>query len=252
MDATTQAITTLVILTALALVVVLTQFVRRRPDSFMLRRLRALEILPTLAAASVEAGRPIGLSVGTVGLGGDSSILSLAVAEIAYQMALGSVYGDRAPLVTTADPRSLPLLQDTFRRAYAQQGKRAPLNSVRWYPAGTRSFAYAAAVSALQGSEDASAQVIAGQLGPELALIAEASLRRRHPVIAASAQLGGQAVAYAFSTEPLIGEELFQAGAYLSGKAIYRGSALALDVLRWLLVVSLILIALSRVINGGG
>jgi hypothetical protein len=154
--------------------------------------------------------------------------------------------------VTTADPRSLPLLQDTFRKAYARQDRRAPLSNVRWYPGGTRSYAYAAAISALQGSEDASAQVIAGQLGPELALIAEASLRRRHPVIAASDQLGGQAVAYAFSAEPLIGEEIFQAGAYLSSKSVYRGSTLALDVLRWLLVVSLILIALSRVLNGGG
>ncbi|MCU0475069.1 MAG: hypothetical protein MUC99_02975 [Anaerolineae bacterium] len=94
--------------------------------------------------------------------------------------------------------------------------------------------------------------MLVGRFGPELALAAEATVRRGHAVLAASDRLDGQAAAYAFSRAPLIGEELFQASAYLGDSAARKGETVALDLLRIGLVVVIALVAAARVINGGG
>jgi hypothetical protein len=248
----TQVLTILVLLAGFAVTVVVTQFVRRRPDVFVLRGQAAYDGLPTLAAHGVETGQPLLISVGNVGLGGDSSVLALAVAELAYQVAARSAYGDRTAIVTTSNPTALPLLQDTVRRVAKRVGRKREFTDARWYPAGGRSLAYIAALTALQTQEDTSAQVLVGRFGPELALAAEATVRRGHAVLAASDRLDGQAAAYAFSRAPLIGEELFQASAYLGDSAARKGETVALDLLRIGLVVVIALVAAARVINGGG
>jgi hypothetical protein len=88
------------------------------------------------------------------------------------------------------------------------------------------------------------ANFLVGSFGPELALIADAAYRRNQPVIAASDQLEGQAVAFAVSDRPLIGEEIFNAGAFLGGEPGQVAGAVAQDVLRWLLIVLILVSAL--------
>lgn len=231
---------------------VVTQFVRRRPDLFTLRRQDAYQVLPDYAALSVESGQPLVVSSGNAGLGGDGALLALVAAEVAYQVAVRSAFGDRAPLLTTSSPTGLPLIQDTVRRISKQVGQRREFTDARWYPLGSRSLAYAAALTALQPLEDTSANILVGRFGIELSLIAESSIRRGQPVIAATDRLDGQAVAFAFSARTLIAEELFQASAYLSDNATRKGETVALDLLRILVIGVIILIAVFRVLNGGG
>lgn len=252
MDTANQVLTILVLLLGFAVTMVVTQFVRRRPDLFVLRRQDAYEALPGYAALSVESGQPMAVAIGNVGLGDDSSLIALAAAEIAYQVAVRSAFGDRTPLLSTSSPTGLVLIQDTVRRASQRAGHRREFTDARWYPAGARSLAYAAALTALQPLEDISANVLVGRFGTELALIAESSVRRGHPVIAATDRLDGQAVAFAFSSRTLIAEELFQASAYLGDSATRKGETVALDLLRMLLVGVIVLVAAQRVLNGGG
>jgi len=247
-----QVLTILVLLLAFAVTTIVTQFVRRRPDLFVFRRQDAFDALPGYAALSVESGQPLVVAVGNVGLGGDGSVIALAAAEIAYQVAVRSAFGDRAPLLSTSSPTGLALIQDTARRASKRVGHRREFTDARWYPSGASSLAYAAALTALQPLEDTSANILVGRFGAELALIAESSVRRGHAVIAATDRLDGQAVAFAFSSRTLIAEELFQASAYLSDNAARKGETVALDLLRVLLVGVIILVAAQRVLNGGG
>ncbi|MCZ2098095.1 MAG: hypothetical protein LC121_17865 [Anaerolineae bacterium] len=62
--------------------------------------------------------------------------------------------------------------------------------------------------------------------------------------------------------QPLIGEELFLAGAYLGDSASQRASVVTLDFLRWLLILGLLIAtantirepvgeALARLLGGG-
>jgi hypothetical protein len=160
-----------------------------------------------------------------------------------YQTAERAAIGGIAPILTVSDPTAIPLGQDTLRRAYQSRDllERYHRGSVRWYPAGARSLAFAAALTATIGDDRVSANILVGSFGPELALVAEASARRNRPVIAASDQLEGQAVAYVLADQPLIGEEIFTAGAYLDESPSHIAGVVTQDVLRILLIIAILI-----------
>ncbi len=246
MDSTTQLVTTLVILLAFAVTVIVTQFIRRRQEAFPLRAIPAYDRIPLMVGEAVEAGRPMHVSFGSAGLGGSNTALTLASAELFYQVAERNQSGNT--LLTVSDPSALPLGYGTLRRAYASRPEQTPVGSVRWYPSGERSLAFAAALTGVLGDERVSGNVLVGSFGPEIGLVLEAAARRRQSSIAGSVDLDGQAVAYAMADQPLIGEELFVAGAYMGGSATEHGSVVTLDVLRWLLILG-ILVAVANTIR---
>lgn len=260
MDSTTQVITALIILFALVVSVIVTQFIRRRHQAFPMRPIRAYESIPLMIGEAIEAGRPVHVSFGSAGLGGNDTALTLASAEMFYQVAQHNLAG--ATVLTMSDTSALPLGYGTLRRAFASRRDRQSASSARWYPAGTRSLAFAAALTGMLGDERVSGNVLVGSYGAELALVLEAAARRRQSSIAGSVDLDGQAVAFAMADQPLIGEELFVAGAYLGDSATQRGSVVTLDVLRWLLILGILIAtanairepvgeALARLLGGG-
>jgi hypothetical protein len=88
--------------------------------------------------------------------------------------------------------------------------------------------------------ENVSTNVILGDLGAEAALLTEASDRENANLIAASENLSAQSIFYASAQEPLIGEELFAAGAYVGAGAAHEASLNVQDVLRWLIILALV------------
>lgn len=252
MDTTISVLAILVLLTAMVATVIVPQFVRRRRDLIRLRPLPAFAALDSMAAQAVEDGHATLVGFGSAGLGGESSILALAAEAVAYQAVVRAAFGDRNPIVAVSDATSLPLAFDALRAAYRRQRGVAPRGSARWLPAGPRSLAYAAGLTAAAASDRAMAHVLVGRFGPELALIGESAVRRGGTVIAASDRLDGQAVAFAFSKHALIGEELFQASAYLDDSPVRRGEAAALDVLRWLLIAAIVALAAGHILTVGG
>jgi hypothetical protein len=71
-------------------------------------------------------------------------------------------------------------------------------------------------------------------------LLAEASDRESVVMIGASDDLTGQAVLFANTQDALIGEELFAAGAYLGAGASHVASLTVQDILRWLVIITLL------------
>lgn len=245
----TQGLSILILILAFAATVIATQVIRRRRSAFPIRAMRAYESLSPIVGAAIEANRPVHLSAGSAGVGGQNTLLALANAELFYRVSQQAAIGTTPPLITTSDTTAIPLAYDTLRRAYESRGMMGGYRStsVRWYPAGPRSLAYAAVLTASMGVNNVNANVLVGSFGPELALIAEAAARRDQGIIAASDQLEGQAVAYATSDQPLIGEEIFAAGAYLGDEASFRAALVTQDLLRWLLIIIILLSALAAV-----
>jgi hypothetical protein len=237
----TQVITILILTLTMVVSVIMTQFVRRRRDIFTLREVPAYSVLPMIVGQAIEANRPMHVSLGSASIGGANTLLALASAELAYQTIQRTTIGATPPILTLSDPSALPLAQDTLRRAYASRDllERYSASSVRWYPAGGRSLAFAAALTSLVGNDRVAGNVLAGSYGPELALISEAVIRRNQPLIATSDQLEGQAVAFVMADQPLIGEEIFTAGAYLGETASQIAGVVTQDVLRWLLILAI-------------
>ena len=248
---TTQVLSILIILLALVVIAVLS---RRRQRPFPLRHIPAYERVPDLVGDSIESGRPLHISLGSAGIGGESTALAIASAEFAYQVAQRAAIGDASPIVTLTDTTALPLAQDTLRRAYESRalGTAYRYSSARWFPYGSRSLAFAAAGGGMVGEARVASNVLAGSYGPELALIIDAGYRQRVPVIAVSDQPEGQAIAYALADTPLIGEEVFAAGSYLDGRSHQMSESAAVDLLRWLLVLGMLAGLVATIIASQG
>jgi hypothetical protein len=89
-------------------------------------------------------------------------------------------------------------------------------------------------------NEDVSANIMIGHFGTEAALLAEASDRENISLIGASDDLTGQAVLFANTQDALIGEELFATSAYLGAGPSHLASLTVQDILRWLIILTLL------------
>ncbi len=248
MDPLTSVFTLLVLLAAFVLIAILAPVLRRqRRLDLALRPIPAYQEMPTLVSEAVESERPVHVSFGGSGLGLESTVSALAVADLLYPLAERAAVASHLPLVTVADPTALGLAQGTLIRAYRRrekvEGFRMP--AVRWYPQGPRSLAFAAGVSGAAADEDANVSILGGSFGPELAFIGDIAARYDQAFFAQSDQLDGQAVGWVMSQRPLLGEELYVAGAYLPRQpgALALSQVLAQDVLRWLAIAAIVLVA---------
>ncbi len=251
-DSTTQFVSIAILVLVLATNLILTQITRRRRKPVVLRDISGYDSIPLLVGEAIEADRPVHASFGSTALGGASTILSAASAELAYRVAQRAATGPVPPIITMSDSTILPLAQDTLRRAYESRDRldRYPASSLHWYPAGGHSLAFAAALTSDMGSERVAGSVLAGIYGTELALILDAANRRDQTTIATSTALEGQAVAYALSEHPLIGEEVFVAGAYLGGEPNQVAVVTTIDFLRGLLIVFILIPTIDALTHG--
>jgi hypothetical protein len=218
-----------------------------------LRAIPAYDALPGAAGEAVEADRPIHVSLGASAVREDSTLSALASAEILYFMAERAAIGDRPTLATVSDPLTLAVAQDALRQAYKARGMGSKFRPslARWYPQGQLSLVFAAGVGAATRDEQILANILVGKLGPELALLAENAVRGDRQIIAQSDRIEGQAVAYVISDTPLIGEELYASTAYLSKRPIGVGGVVAMDILRYLTILAILLVAVYAFISGG-
>ena len=205
-----------------------------------LRELPAYRAMNRAVGESVESDRAMHFSLGAGQVGDAGTLTTLAGAESLYWLTARAAIGDRPPLVTFASPLALPIVQHVLRRAYALRQKQESYDSgsARWVAPDP--MAFAAGANCMMVDDLVSSSILVGSFGPELALIGESGARGKYTQVAVSDRLEGQAVAYAISDEPLIGEEMFVGGAYLSRQAVHLGSAVAQDVLRWLVVLAIL------------
>lgn len=211
------------------------------------RRIPAYEALPLLAADAVESDRRLHFALGHSALGESSTVSALTSAEIVYRMAQRLAVGKHAPMITLSSAMTLPLAQDTLRRAYEYRHKLATWHSAlaAWFPEGRQSLAYAAGAASLSADRAIHSSILLGRYRYEMALFGEGALRHDQQMIAHSDLIEGQAVAFVQADHVLLGEELYVGPAYLNGNALQRGGIVALETLRWLVILGIIVEALT-------
>jgi len=212
-----------------------------------LRPIAAYDALPTIAANAVESGQRVHFSLGSSALGDPSTLSALASNEVVYQLADRLAISPHPPLITLSQPTALPLAQDTLRRAYERRLRAEAFRATQaaWYPLGRRSMAFAAGASAHAADIDAFSSVLLGRFSTELAFFGESAVRHDQVLVAHSDSPGGQAVAYAQADHPLLGEELYAGPAYLSRRPLHIGTVVAMDVLRWAVILAILFTALQ-------
>lgn len=230
--------TALIVFLAAALLLLFFTFVRRRSPG-VFRRIEAYERLNRAIGLAVEGGTRLHISIGRGNLftaRGGSALAGLAMLR---RLSERTSLSDKPPIVTSGDASLAILSQDTLQSGYRAAGAEDQYRFTTGRLTGLTPFAFAAGTMFVARDEDVSANVVIGDLGAEAALLADASESAKADLIAGSDNLSAQTIFYAASQDPLIGEELFAAGAYLGVGASHEASLQTQDVLRWLVILAI-------------
>jgi hypothetical protein len=145
------------------------------------------------------------------------------------------------PPVAVAGESSLALLaQDTLQAGYKAMGAADLYQPISGRLVGMTPFSAAAGAMPIIRDENVSASILVGDFGVEAALLADAAERENKFLLGASSDISSQAALFASAQEPLIGEELFAASAYLDSGASHSASLTVQDILRWLIILALL------------
>jgi hypothetical protein len=141
------------------------------------------------------------------------------------------------------------LSQDILRATYRSANSPGLYDPTLGRLSGPTPLSYIAGTLPIIHDEDVSANIILGNFGPEVALLADATEQGNHFTLAGSDSLPAQAALYATAGEPLIGEELFASGASLQTNPFHPASLRAQDVLRWLVLLAILAGAILKLLN---
>jgi len=240
------ALAGLLLLVALLVLLLLTVRARRGRRPYV-RPLPAFDRVPSELGAAAEAGAALHLGLGSGGIGGDKSLTSLAGLQVLEGFADAAIAYGTPPVVTVGDPTLLPLAQDVLRRAYSRAGipRRYDPNAVRFIAPDPT--VYALGAGDVVGHERVEGNVLAGLFGEEAVLLTCAGERRGLAQMAAADRLRALGALYPADTLLAAGEELYAAGARLSGLAHYLASLSTQDLLRFLLVLVVLMAVLGIV-----
>jgi hypothetical protein len=224
---------------AAVLLIGLTVWRRRTPGA--LRPIEAYERLNRSVGLAVENGTRLHISLGRGNFFTTRAGSALAGLAMLRRLAERTSLSDRPPVVTSGESTLAVLSQDTLQSGYRAVGAEDQYRFTTGRLTGLTPFSYAAGTLATIHDESVSANIFIGDFGAESALLAEASDRENTSLIAASDNLSAQSIFYASSQDPLIGEELFAAGAYVGAGASHEASLNVQDILRWLIILAIII-----------
>jgi hypothetical protein len=211
---------------------------RRSPGVF--RDIEAYNKLNRAVGHAVEDGTRLQISIGRGNLFTTRGGSALAGLALLRRLSERTSQSDHPPIVTSGDASLMILSQDTLQSGYRAAGAEEQYRLTTGRLTGLTPFAYAAGTIPIMSDENVSTSVVIGDLGAESALMIEAADREDIDLIAASDNLSAQSVLFVSSQNPLIGEELFVAGAYIGAGASHEASLQVQDVLRWLVVLAIL------------
>jgi hypothetical protein len=228
-----------VVLVAAGLLLGLT-FIRRKATTPVFREIPAFTRLKRALGISVEAGTRLHISLGRGGLQTPDAAPGLAGLAMLRHLAEQTSASDEPPVVSSGAADLSILSRDTLQAGYKSAGAEDLYNPTTGRLTGLTPFSFAAGAIPILQDENVSANIFIGHFGPEIALLTDAAERTNSPAVAAAVDPTAQAVIYASVDDPLVGEELFAAGAYSNAGRAHQASLQVQDVLRWAFILILL------------
>ena len=228
----------LFVLITTGLLLGLTYFQRKSTPVF--RDIPAYSRLKRAIGHSVEDGTRLHISLGRGGLQSPDGAPSLAGLAMLRQLAEQTSVGDKPPIVTSGAGDLAILSRDTLQAGYKAAGAEDIYNPATGRLTGLTPFSYVAGAITAMRDEDVSANFAIGHFGPEIALLTDAAERTNSLSIAATDDPAAQALLFTSVDDPIIGEELFAAGAYSNAGKAHLASLQAQDILRWAIILILL------------
>ena len=214
-----------------------------------LRTIPAFTRLRQAIFLAVEDGSRLHISLGKANLYSQQNASGLVGLSLLERIAQLSSISDRPPIATSGDGGFAILSQDTLRAAYRSSNAPELFSPDRGLLSGATPVAYVAGALPVIMDENVSANILIGNFGAEVALLADAAQKKNSYLLAASDALPAQAVLYASASEPLIGEELFAAGSYLQVNPSHAASLHTQDFLRWGVVAAILLGSILKLLG---
>lgn len=221
----------------------------RSRSGLNLRKIAAFDTLRRAIGLAVEAGSRLHISIGRGGVIGTESASAFVGLSMLERLARSASTGDNPPIATTGEGTLGILAQDTLKAAYREIGLSEQFEATSGQVVGVTPFSYAVGTLHLVRDQKTGANILAGNFGSEVALITDAGERSGNLTLAGTDNLPAQALLYATAHEPLIGEELYAGGAYLSAGPMHEASLRAQDIIRWVLVVLILLGIVLKVMD---
>jgi hypothetical protein len=224
-------------------------FSARGGPKIVLREIQAFRRFRREVDLAVEAGKRLHVSLGrgTINdLQGGAAFIGLTILDRCARAASNS---DRPPVTTSGDGVVTVLSQDTLQSTYRSLAAEERYDPTNARLTGLTPMAYAAGAMPTIHDEHVTANILAGHYGTEIALLTEAGERSQSLTIAGTDNISAQAVLYATADEPLLGEELYAAGAYLGADTAHSASLHAQDILRWVLIVAIVVGAILKLLG---
>jgi hypothetical protein len=212
----------------------------RRTSPPKLRPIPALTRLFRAIGLSVEDGTRLHASLGRGSLLNSRNGATLTALAMLRYLAERTSASDNPPVATSGDAVLSLLSQDTLKAGYQAAGAEDLFLSTTGRLSGLTPFSYAAGAMSVVSDENVSANLLMGNFGPEAALLVESAERVNVPTLGGSDELAAQAILYAATPEPLIGEEIFAASAYLDAGPAHMASLSVQDILRWTVIALLL------------
>ena len=211
----------------------------RRKTPPAVREIPAYTRLRRAIGRVVEDGTRLHISLGRGGLATPQAASALTGLTLLRRLAELTSAGDQPPIATSGDAALAILSQDTLQTA-SKASAQGVYDPTAGRLTGLTPFSYAAGTIPAIRDENVSANVLMGNFGVEAALLTDAAERADTFILAGSDNLAAQAVIYASAEEPLIGEELYAAGAYTDAGPMHIASLTVQDILRWVIIAAIV------------
>lgn len=222
----------LFLLISAIIVLAMIQYAKTRGARIHLRRLAALDAIDEAVARATETGRPVLQHGGSDPSGADT----IANFSIMNYIARNCARRGTEFIVAARSISGLPVIREIVSGAYEAEGKLEEYDENRIIRFGSpEQFAFASFFMDTVATEKPAFTFMAGGLSGEALTLAETTVL--HGSLLISGSSGQLAVMFAASDYFLISEELFVAGAYLSGDPLQMGSLAGEDYLKMILWV---------------
>lgn len=198
----------------------------KQGGTIFIRRIPGIDAIDQAIGRSVELGRPMSF---TSGLAGISPLLYACLGVLRHIARKAAVFSAKL-FVPSFDPESMVLADATIQNAYRSERKFSKYDptSVRYLS--SEQFAFASGYMGMIHREKVAGAFLFGTFAAESLILAEAG--QQVGAIQVAATVSNEQIPFFITTcdYTLIGEELYAAGAFLSGDPVQTGSLRGQDV----------------------
>lgn len=218
----------------------------RRGGSLYIRRIAGLNAIDEAVGRATELGKKVLYVPGIMSLDENQTIASLAV--LGHVARLTARYNTELDC-PNKDPLTFAAARETVREAYMAEGRPDLFNDGMVHYVTYDQFAYTASVSGIMVREKPAANFLIGSFYAESLLLAETGQTTGAIQIAGTAEIAQLPFFVCACDYTLIGEELYAAGAYLSGEPAQLGSIKGQDMTKAAVGLFLIVATVSLLLG---